>query len=173
MRVIRKYTKERNFLTKPNENASTSLSVQNPDKHYTFLMQKSQNCVHVQVSTISTHYAFPIQNHQNCVLVPMSTIPKHYTFSIDKCPSYQMASFFSALLSTISLTTFFLCKITKIASILIKRPLYRSQHFFYAQSPQPFLFPNESLPKIAKIATWPSAHMGPLHFYLISTAIGL
>src|SRR3984885_12912011 len=70
---------------KPNQNASASLSVQNPDKHYTFLMQKSQNCVHGQVSTISKHYTFPITvNHiktlhfayQNCV-------------HIGKCPPYQ------------------------------------------------------------------------------------
>jgi len=61
VRVIRKYTKERHFLMKPNQNASASLSVQNPDKHYTFLMQKSQNCVHGQVSTISKHYTLLIK----------------------------------------------------------------------------------------------------------------
>jgi hypothetical protein len=71
-RVIRKNTRELHFLMKPNKHASTSLSVQTPDKHCTFLMQTSQNCVRVQVSTISNvhhikHYAFPMQNHQNCV----------------------------------------------------------------------------------------------------------
>jgi len=75
-RVIRKYTKERYFLMKPNQNASASLSVQNPDKHYTFLMQTSQNCVHIckcppyqnTTLSLSVHYIktlhFP---YQNCV----------------------------------------------------------------------------------------------------------
>jgi len=82
VRVIRKYTKERHFLMKPNQNASPSLSIQNPHKHYTFLMQTSQNCVHKQVSTISKHYTFLIQTSQNCVHKQVSTISKHYTFLI-------------------------------------------------------------------------------------------
>jgi hypothetical protein len=70
---------------KPNQNASASLSVQNPDKHYTFLMQTSQNCVHIckcppyqnTTLSLSVHYIktlhFP---YQNCV-------------HICKCPPYQ------------------------------------------------------------------------------------
>jgi hypothetical protein len=68
------------FLMRCNENVSMSLCVQNPDKHYTFLMQTSQNCVHTQVSTISKHYNFATQTSQNCVHEQVSTISKTLHF---------------------------------------------------------------------------------------------
>ena len=230
-RVIRKYTKERYFLMKPNQNASASLSVQNPDKHYTFLMQTSQNCVHIckcplyqnttlslsklrpylLVSTISKHYTFLITyssvhhfkntTHSLWKLRPyflshiqVSTISKHYNFLIKIAPIFLITYASVHYIKTLHFpyqncahisyhickcppyhnTTLFLYKHAKIASIdkcplyqmasffLHYCPPYHSQHFFYTQSPQLGLshvlnnFPNESLPKIAKIELFSS-----------------
>ena len=149
VRVIRKYTKERHFLMKPNQNASPSLSIQNPHKHYTFLMQTSQNCVHKQVSTISKHYTFLIQTSQNCVHKQVSTISKHYTFLIKTASIYASVHYIKTLhfpcqncvhmqVSTISAHyTFPIPKITNTLS-LWKCPLYQnttlySQHTFLMQ----------------------------------------
>src|SRR6202162_1966591 len=75
---------------KPNQNASASLSVQNPEKHSTFLMQTSQNCVHIckcppyqnTTLSLSVHYIktlhFP---YQNCVhICKCPPFHKHYAF---------------------------------------------------------------------------------------------
>jgi len=65
-------------------------------KHYTFPIQTRQNCVLMQMSTISNDYT-SFQDH-----MPVSTISKHYTLlhkhvkiaSISKCPLYQSLHIF-------------------------------------------------------------------------------
>jgi hypothetical protein len=112
------------------------MQVSTISQHYTFPIQTCQNCVHMQVSTISQHYTFPIQNCQNCVHRQMSTIPNGFIFP--------------TLLSTISFTTLFLHKITKVglvSSFLMKvYPKSQNSSFSHLLTD----FPNESLSKIAK-----------------------
>src|ERR1700682_3561924 len=127
---------------KPNQNASASLSVQNPDKHYTFLMQTSQNCVHIckcppyqnTTLSLSVHYIktlhFP---YQNCV---------HISYHIFKCPLYQSTTlslsklrpyFLSHIqVSTISKHYTFLIKIASIFLITYSSVHYiKTLHFSY------------------------------------------
>ena len=97
VRMIRKKTKMPCFLMNHSEICVHFLIYppiqKNSHKHYTFLMQTCQNCVHMQLSTISKCYTL---------------LYKHV-----KIADYT----FSYLVSTISNTTLFLYKHVKIASI--------------------------------------------------------
>jgi hypothetical protein len=122
---------------------------------------------HIQVSTISKHYTFLIKiasiflityssvhyiktlhfPYQNCV---------HISYHICKCPPYHNTTLF--LYKHAKIASIDKCPLYQMASFFLHYcPPYHSQHFFYAQSPQLGLshvlnnFPNESLPKIAKI----------------------
>src|SRR6202162_18014 len=86
---------------KPNQNASASLSVQNPDKQSSYQMKTSQNCVHIckcppyqnTTLSLSVHYIktlhFP---YQNCVhICKCPPFHKHYAFLM------KIASIFSSV----------------------------------------------------------------------------
>jgi hypothetical protein len=83
--------------------------------------------------------------------------------SISKCPLYQSLCFSYAISPKLRTLHFYYTFLMKV------HPKSSKLHFPYVLSD----FPNESLPKITKIATLSSAHMVPLHMYLISMAIGL
>ena len=53
-----------------------------------------QNCVHMQVSTISSHYT---KNCQHTFLMRVSTISKHYTFLIKIAPIYASVHYINTL----------------------------------------------------------------------------
>jgi hypothetical protein len=122
---------------------------------------------HIQVSTISKHYTFLIKiapiflityasvhyiktlhfPYQNCA---------HISYHICKCPPYHNTTLF--LYKHAKIASIDKCPLYQMASFFLHYcPPYHSQHFFCAQSPQLGLshvlnnFPNESLPKIAKI----------------------
>src|ERR1700693_3557753 len=127
---------------------------------------------HIQVSTISKHYNFLIKiapiflityssvhyiktlhfPYQNCA---------HISYHICKCPPYHNTTLF--LYKHAKIASIDKCPLYQMASFFLHYcPPYHSQHFFYAQSPQLGLshvlnnFPNESLPKIAKIELFSS-----------------
>jgi hypothetical protein len=127
---------------------------------------------HIQVSTISKHYTFLIKiapiflityasvhyiktlhfPYQNCA---------HISYHICKCPPYHNTTLF--LYKHAKIASIDKCPLYQMASFFLHYcPPYHSQHFFYTQSPQLGLshvlnnFPNESLPKIAKIELFSS-----------------
>src|SRR6202162_2966894 len=127
---------------------------------------------HMQVSTISQHYTFLIKiapiflityssvHYINTLHFPYQNCA-HISYHICKCPPYHNTTLF--LYKHAKIASIDKCPLYQMASFFLHyRPPYHSQHFFYAQSPQLGLshvlnnFPNESLPKIAKIELFSS-----------------
>jgi len=121
--VIRKNTKMRHFLMKPNENASISLCVR-PSKN----LDKRLWCPPYQCQSLH----FPKQTCQNCVhyISHYTFLNKHVkiasTISITAHFLHKHEKIF--LVSTISATTLFLHKHVKIASTIPITTLFLYKH---------------------------------------------
>jgi|SRR5271154_160897 len=168
--MIRKNTKMPCFLMNHSEICVHFLICppiqKNSHKHYTFLMQTCQNCVHMQLSTISKCYTllykhvkiadytfsiqmstiskcctFTTQTCQNCEHKQMSTISKHYTFLHKHVTTVHYIKHYTFPIQTCQncghkQMSTISKHYTLFAQTCHNCPLYHSLHFSYAKLPK-------------------------------------